>query len=46
MTGLARVRTENLVEDYRYKLGNLRMPEFTESTAATPGEPSTVRAAP
>lgn len=32
VTGLARVRVENLVEDYRYKLDDLKMFEFADST--------------
>ena len=34
VTGLARVRTENVVEDYRYRLEDLKMPQFTESAPA------------
>ena len=44
--GLARLRTETVVDDYRYKLDTLRMPEFTESTTAIPDDPTGVRATP
>ena len=46
VTGLARVRTESVVEDYRYKLDDLKMPEFTDSTTAPPDDPSAAGAAP
>ena len=40
VTGLARVRTENVVEDYRYKLDDLKVLEFTESASAPGSETS------
>jgi chromosome segregation ATPase len=46
VTGLARVRTENVVEDYRYKLDDLKMPEFAESTQAPADDTSATGALP
>ena len=32
ITGLARVQKENVVDDYRYRLGDLKMLDFAESS--------------
>jgi hypothetical protein len=45
VTGLAQVRTENVVEDYRYKLDDLKMPQFTESTTP-PSDDTAARTSP
>jgi chromosome segregation ATPase len=46
VTGLARVRTENVVEDYRYRLEDLKMPQFTESAPAPADDASAASALP
>jgi septal ring factor EnvC (AmiA/AmiB activator) len=46
VTGLARVRTESLVEDYRYKLEDLKMPDFTDSATAPSDDTATASTQP
>jgi chromosome segregation ATPase len=46
VTGLARVRTESLVEDYRYKLEDLKMPDFTDSATAPSDDTETASTQP
>jgi Skp family chaperone for outer membrane proteins len=46
VTGLARVRKESMVEDYRYKLSDLRMFDFRDSQSQAPGETATASTQP